>query len=83
MENVNTRQRTFLSLSILGYGIIEFNSREFHLHFTFKASWNNRDDVWKNANYIHVNNDVFATAVVFAKAPLKAATTPTATPTKT
>ena len=45
MKDVNTRRRISLSLSKLGCGFQEFNYRIFHLHLTFKASWNNRDDV--------------------------------------
>ena len=46
-QDVNTRRRIFLSLSKLGCGLQEFNSRKFHLNLTFKASWNNGDDVRK------------------------------------
>ena len=68
MEDVNTRRRIFLSLSKLGCGLQKFNSRKFHLHLTFKASWNNRDDAEKTR--IRFNSDVFtAVAVVVAKAP--------------
>ena len=49
MEDVNTRRRIILSLSKLGCDLQEFNPRKFHLHLAFKASWNNREDVWKNA----------------------------------
>ena len=44
MEEVNTHDE-FLSISKLGRGLQELNSRKFHLHLTFKASWNNFDDV--------------------------------------
>ena len=37
--------RISLSLSKLGCGLQEFNSSKFYLHLTFKARWNNRDDV--------------------------------------
>ena len=50
MEDVNTGRRISLSLSKLRCSFQEFNSRKFHLHLTFKASWSNRDNVWKNAN---------------------------------
>ena len=50
LKDVNTRRQIFLSLSKLGCSLQEFNSRKFHLHLTFKASWNNRDDVLGNAN---------------------------------
>ena len=62
MEDVNTRRRIFLSLSKLGCGLQEFNSRKFHLHLTFKASSNNRDDIEKPR--IHFNSDVFPAAAV-------------------
>ena len=45
-RNPLTLRRIFLSLSKLGYGLQELNSREFHLHLKIKASWNNREDVW-------------------------------------
>ena len=38
MEDVYTRRRIFLSLSKLGCGLQEFNSRKFHLHLKFQAS---------------------------------------------
>ena len=40
----------FVSLSKLGCGLQEFNSRKFHLHLTFKQNWKNRDNVLKKAN---------------------------------
>ena len=57
MEDVNTRRRNFLSLSKVGCGLHELNSRKFHLHLTFEASWNNRDDVSKTR--IRCYSDVF------------------------
>ena len=50
IEDVNKRQRIFLSLSKLECGPQEINSREIRLHLTFSAIWNKRDKVWKNAN---------------------------------
>ena len=44
MEDVNTQRRIFLSLSIHGCSLQEFNSRKFHPHLTFKTSWNNRGE---------------------------------------
>ena len=52
MEDVNTRRRIFLTLSKLGCGLQEFNSRKFHLHLTFKANWNNQEDVPKKREFI-------------------------------
>ena len=50
MENVNKRRQIFLSLSKLKCGPQEINSREIRHHLTFSADWNNRDNVWLNAN---------------------------------
>ena len=44
MEDVNTRRGIFLSLSKLGCGLQEFNSRKFHLLLIFKASWNKKHE---------------------------------------
>ena len=52
MEDAKTRLGIFLSLSKLGCSLQEFNSRKFHLLLIFKASWNNRDDVWKKHEFI-------------------------------
>ena len=46
-EDVNERQRIFLSLSKLECGLQEINSREIRLHLSFSADWNKRDNVWK------------------------------------
>ena len=62
VEDVNTRRRIFLSLSKFGCGLQDYNSRKFHLHLTFRESWNNRDEVWKMK--INFNSDVFAAVVV-------------------
>ena len=58
------RRRIFLSLSKLGCGLQEFNSRKFHLHLIFKASWNNRDD-----EFILIVTNFAAAAIVVAQAP--------------
>ena len=40
MEDVNTDDEFFIL-----FLNEEFNSRKFYLHLTFKANWNNREDV--------------------------------------
>ena len=57
-REIHDDQFSFLRLSKLGCGLQEFNSRKFHLHLTFKAIWNNRDDDLKNR--INFNRDDFA-----------------------
>ena len=52
IEDVNTRQRIFHSLSKLGCGLQEFNSKKFYLHLTFKENWNNREDVFQKHEFI-------------------------------
>ena len=58
MEDVNKRQRIFLSLSKLECGPREINSREIRLHLTFPAIWNNATKFEKTR--IHFKSDVFA-----------------------
>ena len=68
MEDVNSRQRISLSLSKLGCGPQEINSREIRLHLTFSANWNKPDKFEKTR--IHFKSDVLAAvAVVDAKDP--------------
>ena len=68
MEDVNKRQRIFLSRLKLECGPQEINSREIRLHLASPAIWDKRDKVRKNAN--HFKSDLFAAvAVVDAKTP--------------
>ena len=71
MEDVNTRRRIFLSLSELGCGLQQLNSRKFNLRLTFKASWNNPGGIIATTfekTRIHFNSEAFpAVAVVVAK----------------
>ena len=62
VEGINMRQQIFLSLSKLGCSLQEFNSGKFHLHLTFKGSWNNHNSFWKMQ--LHFNNDVFAVVTI-------------------
>ena len=50
MEDVNKLRRNFISLSVLGYGPKEFNSRRVRLHLTKYVGRNNCDKEQKNAN---------------------------------
>ena len=52
MEYVNKRRQIFLSLSKLGCGLQEINSREIRLHLTFSANWNKLDRVSKKSEFI-------------------------------
>ena len=63
MEGVNTRRRIFLSLSKLGFGLQEFNSRKISPTFGIIATTFEK-------TRIHFNSGVFAAVAVFvAKAP--------------
>ena len=68
MEDVNKRQPIFLSLSILGCGPQEINSRKSRLHLTFQRL-GTKATKFAEAR-IHFESDVFvAVTVVDAKAP--------------
>ena len=68
MEDVNKRQRIFLSLLNLACGPQEINSREIRLHLAFSAIWDNATKLEKTQ--IHFKSDVnAAVAVVDAKTP--------------
>ena len=40
VEDVNKKERTYLSPLKLGFGLQEFNSRKIHLYYTFSANRN-------------------------------------------
>ena len=80
MDDVNTRRLIFLSLSKLGCGLQEFNSRKFHLHLIFRENLYIIARMFQKTR-IHFKSDVFAAvAVSLLKLPLKN-TTATATTT--